>query len=84
MSPQAALEYQIERYREMTGEQRLAIALDLHELSCDVAREGIRAQHPDADADKVEHLLRRRMMLARTFGDDPAVEAFLRGETHQG
>lgn len=40
MSPQAALDHQIERYRKMTGEERLAIALDLHELSCDIAREG--------------------------------------------
>jgi hypothetical protein len=65
MSPQAALEYQIERYREMTGEERLGIALDLHELSCDIAREGIRAQHPEAVAVEVERLLRRRLELAR-------------------
>jgi hypothetical protein len=30
MTPQAALEKQIALYREMTGEQRLAIALELH------------------------------------------------------
>jgi hypothetical protein len=65
MSPQAALDYQIERYRQMTGEERLAIALDLHELSCDIAREGIRAQHPEAEEAEVERLLRRRLELAR-------------------
>ena len=65
MSPQAALDFQIGRYREMTGEERLAIALDLHELSCDIAREGIRAQHPGADEAEVERLLRRRLELAR-------------------
>jgi hypothetical protein len=65
MSPQAALERQIERYREMTGEQRLGIALDLHELACDVAREGIRQQHPAADQKEVERLLRRRIELTR-------------------
>jgi hypothetical protein len=65
MTPQAALDFQIARYREMTGEQRLAIALDLHELACDLAREGIRAQHPDADAHEVERLLRKRLELAR-------------------
>jgi len=54
MSPEAALCYQIERYREMSGEERLAIALDLHEFSCDIAREGIRAQHPEADENEVE------------------------------
>ena len=65
MSPQAALDFQIERYREMSGEERLAIALDLHELSCDVAREGIRAQHPEADEKEVERRLQQRLTLAR-------------------
>ena len=66
MSPQAALDYQIERYREMTGEERLGVALNLHELSCDIAREGIRAQHPEANDAEVERLLRRRLELAWT------------------
>jgi hypothetical protein len=65
MSPQAALDFQIERYREMSGEERLAIALDLHEFSCDIAREGIRAQHPEADENEVERRLRQRLALAR-------------------
>ena len=64
MTPGAALEKQIECYRRMTGEQRLAIALDLHEMSCEIAREGIRRQHPEADAAEVEHLLRHRLELA--------------------
>jgi type II secretory pathway predicted ATPase ExeA len=65
MTAAAALDKQIERYRRMTGEQRLAIALDLHELSCEIAREGIRRQHPEADAAEVERLLRHRLELAR-------------------
>ena len=65
MDAAKALAKQIERYRGMTGEQRLAIALDLHELSCDIAREGIRRQNPKADAAEVERLLRRRLELAR-------------------
>jgi len=65
MTPQDALDLQIERYRQMSGEQRLATALDLHELSCDIAREGIRSQHPDADEKDVERLLRRRLELVR-------------------
>jgi hypothetical protein len=65
MNPETALEKQIAQYRRMTGEQRLAIALDLHEMSCDIAREGIRRQHPDADAGEVERQLRRRLELAR-------------------
>ena len=65
MSPEAALELQIGRYRQMTGEERLAIALRLHELSCNIARHGIRAQHPEADDAEVERLLRKRIELAR-------------------
>ena len=65
MTAAAASERQIERYRRMTGEQRLAIALELHEMSCDIAREGIRRQHPEADAAEVERLLRQRLELAR-------------------
>ena len=64
MTAVTALEKQIERYRQMTGEERLTIALDLHELSCDIAREGIRRAHPAADAAEVERLLHRRLKLA--------------------
>jgi type II secretory pathway predicted ATPase ExeA len=65
MTAAAALDKQIESYRQMTGEQRLTVALDLHEMSCDIAREGIRRQHPEADADEIERLLRHRLELAR-------------------
>ncbi len=65
MTPQAALERQIECYRAMTGEERLRIALDLHEFACDVARAGIRRQFPTADDVEVERHLRRRIELSR-------------------
>jgi hypothetical protein len=65
MNPERALQEQIESYRRMTGEQRLAIALELHELSCNVAREGIRYQNPKADEAEVERLLRKRLELVR-------------------
>ena len=61
MTPFEAAEQQIERYRQMTGEQRLKIALNLHELSCELAREGIRAQHPSASRDEVDRMLRERI-----------------------
>jgi hypothetical protein len=48
----------------MSGEQRLAIALDLHELACDVARAGIRRQYPEASPEEVENHLRRRIQLS--------------------
>jgi hypothetical protein len=49
MTPPAALDAQIEKYRAMTGEERLKLALDLHELSCEIARDGIRHQHPGGE-----------------------------------
>ncbi len=65
MTPESALERQISLYRNMTGEQRLKIALDLHELSCNLAREGIRAQYPEAGEVEIERRLRERLILAR-------------------
>ena len=50
----------------MMGEQRLAIALELHELSCDVTREGIRQQYPSVDEVEVERLLRQRLTLVNS------------------
>jgi hypothetical protein len=63
MTATAALDQQIERYGQMTGEERLTVALELHELSCDIARAGIRRDHPGADPAEVERLLRRRLEL---------------------
>jgi len=75
MNPHSALEEQIARYRRMTGEQRLGIALSLHELACDVAREGIRSRRPDADDAEVERQLRSRLAFVRgprkREADDP-------------
>jgi hypothetical protein len=65
MNAVTALDAQIKRYRRMTGEQRLTVALELHEMSCEIAREGIRRQNPKADAAEVERLLHRRLELAR-------------------
>ena len=64
MTPEAAREKQIEKYRAMSGEERLKVAFDLHELSCATARQGIRHQYPDANADEVERRLRERISLA--------------------
>jgi len=67
MTPQAALDAQLTRYRAMTREQRVGIALRLHELACEMARLGIRRQHPAASPAEVEELLHRRLELARTL-----------------
>jgi len=65
MTPEAALQRQIELYRAMTGEQRLKIALDLHEFACEISRAGIRRQFPDATPEEVEQHLRKRIELSR-------------------
>jgi hypothetical protein len=65
MNPTEAVRAQVLRYQQMTGEERLSVALRLHELACAMAREGIRRQHPAASEEEVEHLLRRRLQLAR-------------------
>jgi hypothetical protein len=65
MSPQAALKAQIARYRAMTPEQRVLTALRLHELACEMARVGIRRQHPNAPPHEVERLLHERLDLTR-------------------
>ncbi|HBO42725.1 MAG TPA: hypothetical protein DD670_02060 [Planctomycetaceae bacterium] len=65
MTPEQALQRQIECYRKMTGEQRLETALNLHALACEVAREGIRRQFSDADEAEIESHLRRRLEIGR-------------------
>jgi hypothetical protein len=64
MKPVDAMQEQIRLYQQMSGEQRLELALELHELSCNVAREGIRHQYPQADEAEVERKLRQRLQLA--------------------
>jgi hypothetical protein len=80
MTPAAALDLQIERYRQMTGEQRLKIALDLHEMSCEIARAGIRRQHPEANEAEVEHFLRQRIELEREIKPGAAASRQHRAE----
>jgi len=70
MNPDDALDLQIQMYRQMTDEQRLKIALDLHELACNVASEGIRHQFPNADEAEIGRHLRERIMLENTRAND--------------
>ena len=64
MNSEQAFQKQVELYRQMTGEERLAIGLRLPEFSCNIAREGIRHQHPNATPAQVEELLRERLRLS--------------------
>jgi hypothetical protein len=65
MNAQAATDEQIKRYQRMTGEQRLKVGLELHDMACEIAREGIRRQRPNASEAEVENFLRARLNLAR-------------------
>jgi len=64
MNPTEITQKQVDRYRQMTGEQRLLIALNLHEMSCEIARDGIRGRFPDATPEMVETKLRERLRQA--------------------
>lgn len=64
MSPEEALQKQIEAYRRMTPDERQALGFELSEFAREMAREGIRSQHPTATPDEVNRELKRRLMLA--------------------
>ena len=60
----STFEKQLQAFRQMTGEQRLALALEMWRTACDVTRAGIRAQHPEFSAAQVEREIARRIMIA--------------------
>ena len=68
VTPADSSNAQIEKYRRMSGHERLLVGLRLHELSCDIAREGIIAMKPDATDDEIAEELRRRLKLAYQIG----------------
>jgi hypothetical protein len=61
MSPEAATQMQIERYRQMTGEQRLRIGCQLTDAWLDGLRQQIRLGFPNASSDEFKALLRERI-----------------------
>ena len=70
MGPEEAFEREIANYRAMTGEERLGIALAMHEMACDRARREIRQRHPGANEQEVERMLRQRIALAMETGQE--------------
>ena len=56
MSPEAATQLQIERYRQMTCDQKLRFGFLLNDLASDVARLRISLSYPQADWATVEKL----------------------------
>jgi hypothetical protein len=65
MTPAEGLRKQIEIYRDMSCQERLAIGFQLHELARVLVRQGIKHQHPEWDEERVEQELVRRFVLAR-------------------
>jgi hypothetical protein len=63
MTPDDATRRQIDAYRRMTGEERLRVALGLHEISCNVARQAIRNQSPSVTDEQIEEKLRQRIRI---------------------
>jgi hypothetical protein len=54
---------QVERYRRMSGEERLRIGLGLFESAVNVAREAVRHQFPDADDQTIEQKVQKRIRI---------------------
>lgn len=73
-----AHEIQLEAYRRMTGEQRVAIGLELTRVSRELLKEGIRRRHPGYSAEEVRWGLIRIWLgpelFARVYPDAPQVD----------
>ena len=61
-SPEAAA-VQLEILRQMTGEQRMMLAYEMSMFVRDLAKEGIRRQHPDWTPAQVDREWLRRAFL---------------------
>jgi hypothetical protein len=59
----------IRRARAMTPGERMEAGIELFEASLGVMRDGIRMQHPEADDDAVETILKRRLDRLRRMND---------------
>ena len=77
MSPELAEQKQIEAYRAMSGEERLAIGLRLHELACEIARESVRSRFPTATPEEIEDKVRERLSIHynNVVTQTPAIQA---------
>lgn len=64
-SPMDLLLARIRAAQQLTPEQRILTGVEQSELAISVVRDGIRDQHPEADAATVERLLCERIELMR-------------------
>ena len=56
---------QVDRAREMTGDQRIREGLALWDRSFKLMKDGIRHQHPSASPEEQRRILRRRLARIR-------------------
>jgi hypothetical protein len=61
----------IEQARATPPEEKLLDGPRLFDYACEIAKAGIRMQHPDVSEDEVERLLIKRLELARRLEEDP-------------
>ena len=59
-----AEQFYIDTLRRMTPDQKWAVAFELWEMAVEVARSGVRAQHPDWPEGRVQAEVARRIMEA--------------------
>ena len=57
------------RARLMTPEKRFEEAMELVDLAYEVMESGVRTEHPDASADEVRLLLRKKLARLRRMSD---------------
>jgi hypothetical protein len=55
----------VRRARQMSIADKILAGPELFDMACRISRDGIRAQHPEADDRRVEELLRQRLTMAR-------------------
>lgn len=55
----------VERARQMSPADRVLVGLQLFEFTTRIMADGIRAQFPEADEQRVQEILRERLALAR-------------------
>ncbi len=53
------------RARAMSPEEKLLDGPRLFDYACRITMDGIRAQHPDADDERIQEILRQRLALGR-------------------
>lgn len=61
----------IDQARATPPEEKLLDGPRLFDYACEVAKAGIRMQHPEANEEEVERLLIRRLELARQLEEYP-------------